>query len=149
MPSLSSCPCAEVTPASRSWSSEYTPARRSHPRASVLPRPHCTGGSWWTIATVCLLYSLPCSFQGRGDSYDNALAETIIGLYKTEPVYRRGPWSRLEDVELATLEWVWWFNNHRLLKPIGLVPPAEHEEVYYNELNTPAMLETLNTDSLR
>jgi transposase InsO family protein len=70
------------------------------------------------------------SVGSRGDSYDNALAETIIGLYKTELVYRHGPWSRLEDVELATLEYVWWFNNHRLLKPIGLVPPAEFEEQY-------------------
>ena len=82
------------------------------------------------------------SVGSRGDSYDNALAETIIGLYKTELVYHHGPWSRLEDIELATLEWVWWFNNHRLLKPIGLVPPAEFEEVYYRELHTPAKLET-------
>ena len=89
------------------------------------------------------------SVGSRGDSYDNALAETIIGLYKTELVYRHGPWSRLEDIELATLEYVWWFNNHRLLKPIGLIPPAEFEESYYRGLNTPAMLETLNTNSLR
>ena len=89
------------------------------------------------------------SVGSRGDSYDNALAETIIGLYKTELVYRHGPWSRLDDIELATLEWVWWFNNHRLLKPIGLVPPAEYEEAYYREPNTPANLETLNTNGLR
>ena len=74
------------------------------------------------------------SVGSRGDSYDNALAETIIGLYKTELVHPRGPWSRLEDIELATLEWVWWFNNHRLLKPIGLVPPAEFEEQYRSRL---------------
>ena len=61
-------------------------------------------------------------------------AEAIIGLYKTELVYRHGPWSRLEDVELATLEYAGWFNNHRLLKPIGLVTPAELEEQYRTRL---------------
>ena len=65
------------------------------------------------------------SVGSRGDSYDNALAETIIGLYKTELIYPRGPWSRIEDVELATLEWVWWFNNHRLFGPLGHIPPRE------------------------
>src|SRR5690606_5380376 len=89
------------------------------------------------------------SVGSRGDSYDNALAETIIGLYKTELVLPRSPWSRLEDLELATLEWVWWCNNHRLLKPIGLVPPAEYEAAYYLRLQTPAELETLNTHGLR
>lgn len=89
------------------------------------------------------------SVGSRGDSYDNGLAETIIGLYKTELVLPRGPWSRLEDLELATLEWVWWFNNHRLLKPIGLVPPAEYEAAYYLRLPTPPELETLNTNGLR
>jgi len=62
-----------------------------------------------------------------GDSYDNALAETIIGLYKTEVIYHRGPWKSFEEVEYATLEWVDWFNNRRLLEPIGNVPPAEFE----------------------
>ncbi len=65
-----------------------------------------------------------------GDSYDNALAETIIGLYKTEVIYHRGPWRNLEEVEYATLEWVDWFNNRRLLEPIGNVPPAEFEMQY-------------------
>jgi Integrase core domain len=65
------------------------------------------------------------SVGSRGDSYDNALAETIIGLYKTELIYRRGPWKGLDDVEYATLEWVDWFNHRRLLEPIGHVPPAE------------------------
>ncbi len=60
-----------------------------------------------------------------GDSYDNALAETINGLYKTEVIHRRGPWRSFEAVEYATLEWVDWFNNRRLLEPIGHVPPAE------------------------
>jgi transposase InsO family protein len=71
------------------------------------------------------------SVGSKGDSYDNALAESVIGLYKTEIIRRQGPWRNLEDVEFATLKWVWWFNYHRLLGPIGLVPPAEYEEKYY------------------
>ncbi len=74
-----------------------------------------------------------------GDSYDNALAETINGLYKAEVIYRRGPWRSFEAVELATLEWVDWFNNRRLLEPIGNIPPAEAEERYYAILEKPAM----------
>jgi len=66
-----------------------------------------------------------------GDSYDNALAETIIGLYKAEVIHRRGPWRHLEAVEYATLEWVDWFNHRRLLEPIGNVPPAEFEASYH------------------
>lgn len=66
-----------------------------------------------------------------GDSYDNALAETVIGLFKTEVIRRRGPWRGLEGVEFATLEWVDWFNNRRLLEPIGNIPPAEAEARYY------------------
>ena len=67
-----------------------------------------------------------------GDSYDNASAETIIGLYKTEVIHRRGPWRHLEAVEYATLEWVDWFNHRRLLEPIGNIPPAELEASYYH-----------------
>jgi transposase InsO family protein len=74
-----------------------------------------------------------------GDSYDNALAETINGLYKAEVIYRRGPWRSFEAVEFATLEWVDWFNNRRLLEPIGNIPPAEAEERYYAILEKPAM----------
>jgi putative transposase len=66
-----------------------------------------------------------------GDSYDNALAETIIGLYKTEVIRRRGPWRGIDAVEFATLDWVDWFNNRRLLEPIGWVPPVEYEQAYY------------------
>ena len=66
-----------------------------------------------------------------GDSYDNALAETIIGLYKTEVIRKRGPWKNLDDVEYATLEWVDWYNHRRLLGPIGDIPPAEKEQQYY------------------
>jgi putative transposase len=68
-----------------------------------------------------------------GDSYDNALAETIIGLFKTEVIRQRGPWRGIEAVELATLEWVDWFNHRRLLEPIGDVPPAEKEDEYYRQ----------------
>jgi putative transposase len=68
-----------------------------------------------------------------GDSYDNAMAETIIGLFKTEVIHARGPWRSLDAVEYATLEWVEWFNNRRLLKPIGHVPPAEFEAEYYRQ----------------
>jgi putative transposase len=69
-----------------------------------------------------------------GDSYDNALAETINGLYKAEVIHRRGPWRSFEAVEFATLEWVDWFNNRRLLAPIGNIPPAEAEAAYYAQL---------------
>jgi len=65
-----------------------------------------------------------------GDSYDNAMAESVIGLFRTEIVRRLGPWRSVEDVEFATLGWVDWFNNRRLLGPLGLVPPAEFEEEY-------------------
>jgi putative transposase len=70
------------------------------------------------------------SVGSRGDSFDNALAETIIGLYKTELVRRRGPWKGIDEVEYATLEWVDWFNHRRLLEPIGHVPPAEFEAAF-------------------
>jgi putative transposase len=70
-----------------------------------------------------------------GDSYDNALAETINGLYKAEVIHRRGPWRSFEAIEFATLEWVDWFNNRRLLEPIGNIPPAEAEERYYAMLD--------------
>ena len=70
------------------------------------------------------------SVGSKGDSYDNALAETINGLYKAEVIHRRS-WPTRESVELATLEWVSWFNHHRLLGPIGYIPPAEAEANYY------------------
>jgi transposase InsO family protein len=70
-----------------------------------------------------------------GDSYDNALAETINGLFKAEVIHRRGPWRTMDAVEYATLEWVDWFNNLRLLEPIGNVPPAEAEAAYYAALD--------------
>ena len=79
-----------------------------------------------------------------GDSYDNALAESVIGLYKTEVIRRRGPWRHLEAVEFATLDWVDWFNNRRLLEPIGNVPPVEYEQQYYQAQDAPAMRAGVN-----
>ena len=83
-----------------------------------------------------------------GDAYDNALAESIIGLYKTEVIHRRGPWRGFDDVEYATLEWVAWFNTQRLLVPVGYVPPAEFEEQYYRIQAAPAKRLALNEPSL-
>jgi transposase InsO family protein len=74
-----------------------------------------------------------------GASYDHALAETVIGLFRTEVIRRRGPWRTMEDVEFATLQWVDWYNNRRLLEPIGNMPPAEAEACYYAQLEAPAL----------
>jgi transposase InsO family protein len=79
-----------------------------------------------------------------GDSYDNAMAESIIGLFKTEVIRPGGPWRNLEAVEYATLEWVDWFNNRRLLGPIGDIPPVEFEQAYYDTLEAPAEAVGLN-----
>jgi putative transposase len=90
------------------------------------------------VQYVCIRYTerlaeagIEPSVGSVGDSYDNALAETINGLYKAEVIHRRGPWRSFEAVEFATLEWVDWFNNRRLLEPIGNIPPAEAEELFY------------------
>ena len=83
--------------------------------------------------------SIEPSVGSVGDSYDNALAETVIGLFKTEVIHRRGPWRSFDTVEYATLEWVDWFNNCRLLEPIGNIPPAEAEANYYATLEQPSM----------
>jgi putative transposase len=83
------------------------------------------------------------SVGSTGDSYDNALAETVIGLFKTEEIYRRGPWKGLEDVEFATLEWVAWYNKGRLLEPLGYMPPAEFEHAYHDRQTAPAGLAVL------
>ena len=79
-----------------------------------------------------------------GDSYDNALAETIIGLFKTEVIHPRGPWRNLEHVEFETLKWVDWFNNRRLLQPIGDIPPVEFEQLHYEQQEVQAMVAGLN-----
>ena len=96
---------------------------------------------------VCIRYTerlveagIEPSVGSVGDSYDNALAETVIGLFKTEVIRRRGPWRSLEAVEFATLEWVDWFNTRRLLEPTGNIPPAEAETRYYSaQAETPAL----------
>jgi putative transposase len=88
------------------------------------------------------------SVGSRGDSYDNALAETIIGLYKTELIHRRGPWKGLDGVEYATLEWADWFNHRRLLEPIGHIPPAEFEAAYHRR-EDPSRTAGLKDPSLR
>ena len=91
------------------------------------------------------------SVGSKGDSYDNALAETINGLYKAELIHRRAPWKTKEAVEFATLEWVSWFNHHRLLEPIGYIPPAEAEANYYRQLANQAatVMACLKPNSLR
>ena len=87
---------------------------------------------------------IEASVGSTGDSYDNALAEAVNALFKAEVIYRRGPWKSLEKVELAVLEWVDWFNNRRLLGPIGHVPPAEFEAAHYAKQENPAMVVGLN-----
>jgi putative transposase len=88
------------------------------------------------------------SVGSRGDSYDNALVESIIGLYKTELVRNKGPWRGLDDVEIATLEWVDWWNQRRLLEPIGRIPPAEREAAYYSQEKPVVAAATQETESL-
>jgi len=83
---------------------------------------------------------IEASVGSVGDSYDNALAESMIGLYKTEVIHRIGPWRNMEHVEFETLKWVDWFNNRRLLGPIGDIPPAEYEALHYQNQEAPAML---------
>ena len=79
-----------------------------------------------------------------GDAYDNALAESVIGLFKTELIHRRAPWRGFDDMEYATLEWVAWFNQRRLLEPLGYLPPAEYEEQFYRAQAAQPALAALN-----
>ena len=88
------------------------------------------------------------SVGSRGDSFDNALAESVIGLFKTELIYRQGPWRGIDDVEFGSLEWVDWWNNRRLLEPIGMVPPAEAEALYYSQRELVEETGTQGTESL-
>jgi len=83
---------------------------------------------------------IAASVGSKGDSYDNALAESVNSLFKAELIHRRGPWKNREAVELATLEWVDWFNNRRLLGPLGFVPPAEYEAAYQQQTANPALV---------
>jgi putative transposase len=93
--------------------------------------------------------SIEPSVGSVGDSYDNALAESIIRLYKAEVIQHIGPWRDMEDVEFETLTWVDWFNNRRLLEPIGDISPAEFEELYYQKLEAPPITAKLTRLSLR
>lgn len=90
-------------------------------------------------ASVSQKLALGPLWAARGDSYDNALAETINGLDKAELIHRRAPWKTREAVELVTLEWVSWFNHHRLLEPLGYIPPVEAEANYYEQLSSQAI----------
>src|SRR5277367_4170247 len=112
------------------------PWRRSAQTDAVRHEPD---GAWdrqhhW-CRNICTHGPSRRSVGSVGDSYDNALAETINGLYKAEVIHRRGPWRSFETVEFATLTWVDWFNNRRLLQPIGNIPPAEAEARYYAMIN--------------
>src|ERR1700689_4147997 len=131
---------ARRTPAlcSMRWSRPCPSADRSIAAASCTIATGAANTSRSNIPSVWLKQAL--SLVGSvGDSYDNALAETINGLYKAEVIHRRGPWRSFEAVEFATLEWVDWFNNRRLLEPIGNIPPAEAEQRYYAMLEQPTM----------
>jgi len=96
------------------------------------------------VEPICAEAGVEPSVGSVGDSYDNALAESVIGLYKTEVIRRRGPWRQLDTVEFATLEWVDWFNHRRLLGPIGHVPPVEFEQQYYLTQEAPVMMAGVN-----
>jgi putative transposase len=110
------------------WNRHFTRARSAHRGAWCIT---AIGGSsqYLSIRYTARLAEagIEPSAGSTGDSYDNALAETVIGLFKTEEIYRRGPWKGLEDVEFATLEWVASYNGSRLLAPLGYVPRAEFE----------------------
>jgi transposase InsO family protein len=124
------------------WPPEPIPSTRRRPRHANF---HTTRDG--TSQNVSIKYTerlaeagIEPSVGSVGDSCDNALAETINGLYKAEVIHRRGPWRGLEVVEFATLERVDWFNNRRLLEPIGNIPPAEAEARYYAQSDEIAMV---------
>ena len=126
--------CAMASPVKSATASKPWSAKSADQNALI---HHSDRGSQY----VSILYTerlaqagIEPSVGSRGDSYDNALAETINGLYKTELIHRRAPWKSKESLEMATLEWVSWFNQHRLLEPIGYIPPAEAEANYYRQL---------------
>ena len=118
---------------------------RPRPCAEPLIHHSDRGGQYLSIRYTDRLAEagIVPSVGSAGDSYDNALAESIIGLYKAEEIRRRGPWKGVEEVEFATLEWVAWYNTRRLLEPLGYVPPDEFEQAYYRHQPAPAELVTL------
>ena len=87
---------------------------------------------------------IEASVGSRGDAYDNAMAESVIGLFKTEVIRHGGPWRTLDDVEFATLEWVAWFNTCRLMEPLGYLPPAEYEDQFDRMVTAPVPSGALN-----
>lgn len=123
---------------------------RQHESLSELVHHSDRGSQYLSIRYTERLSDAGASLSvgSRGDAYDNALAETIIGLFKTEVIRNRGPWKNLDEVEYATLEWVDWFNRRRLLEPIGNIPPSEFE-VYYWGKEGQAEREVLKEPCLR
>ena len=125
------------------WTSEpqarttarLTPVRLNHRRTlkALDGTPHTSRAKYTERLAEA---GIEPSVGSVGDSYDNALAETVIGLFKAEVIHRRGPWRSFEAVEFATLEWVDWFNTRRLFEPIGNIPPAEAEARYYEQRET-------------
>jgi transposase InsO family protein len=117
-------------------------ALHARPESNRLVHHSDRGGQYLSIRyTERLLEAgIESSVGSVGDSYDNALAEAIIGLFKTEVIRHRGPWRNIEHVEFATLEWIDWFNHRRLLEPIGHIPPVEFERLHYRHQDTPAMV---------
>jgi putative transposase len=99
-------------------------------------RQHRTGGPF-PYSERLEEAGIVASVGSQGDSYDNALAETVNGLYKAEVIHHRGPWKNRASVEWATLEWVHWYNTNRLYGPLGYISPAEAEENYYAQLKLP------------
>ncbi len=112
----------------------------SRPKSDALTHHSDRGSQYLSIRYTERLAEagIEGSVGSVGDSYDNALAETVIGLYKTELIHRESPWRNAEQDEFSTLEWVDWFNNRRLLQPIGDIPPAEFEAKYYEGQNAQA-----------
>jgi transposase InsO family protein len=117
-------------------------ALHSRPRSDALVHHSDRGVQYLSIRYTERLAAagIERSVGTVGDSYDNALAETVIGLFKTEVIRRRGPWRNIDAVEFATLEWVDWFNNRRLLEPLGYLPPVEFEAAYFQNQTSPAMV---------
>jgi len=118
------------------WRWRYTNGKSTTDRLYITPT---TGSQYLSIRYTTTLSEagVDCSAGTIGDSYDNALAETVIGLYKTELVRRHGPWRDLHHLELATLDWVDWYNNRRIHGWCGNIPPAEYEAIYYNQHQAP------------
>lgn len=117
-------------------------ALHARPRSDELVHHSDRGSQYLSIRYTERLAAagIERSVGSVGDSYDNALAETVIGLFKAEVIWHKGPWRNIEQVEFATLKWVDWFNNRRLLEPLGYVPPVEFEQAWYRSQQSQAMV---------